>query len=100
MVAEMKKGRDTLGILMAVMITMAVMALAVLFVKTMLSETDETGKRKVYAMIQMPDGSVVSGECSRYDRNDRYVAVYMGNQVYKASDWRVVIWYEQPKQGR
>lgn len=77
---------------------MAVMALAVLFVKTMLSETDETGKRKVYAMIQMPDGSVVSGECSGYDRNDRYVTVNLGDMVYKVSDSRVAIWCERKQE--
>jgi hypothetical protein len=54
----------------------------------------------VYAQIVMPDGSIVSGECSGYDRNDRYITVYMADKVYKVSDWRVVIWYEQPKQGR
>jgi hypothetical protein len=66
-----------------------------------------TGRREparpVYASIVMPDGSIVSGECSGYDRNDRYVTVYMTDKVYKVSDWRVAIWYdqkyEQSKQG-
>ena len=51
--------------------------------------------RQTYASIVMPDGSIISGECTGYDRNDRYVTVYMKDRVYKVSDWRVAIWYER-----
>lgn len=51
--------------------------------------------RQTYASIVMPDGSIISGECSGYDRNDRYVTVYMADKVYKVSDWRVAIWYDR-----
>ena len=54
--------------------------------------------RKIYASIVLPDGSIISGECDGYSRNDRYVTVYMRNQVYKVSDWRVAIWYERKKE--
>jgi hypothetical protein len=51
--------------------------------------------RQTYASIVMPDGSIISGECTGYDRNDRYVTVYMKDRVYKVSDWRVAIWYDR-----
>ncbi len=51
--------------------------------------------KPIYASIVMPDGSVISGKCSGYDRNDRYVTVYMEDRVYKVSDWRVAIWYDR-----
>jgi hypothetical protein len=51
--------------------------------------------RQTYASIVMPDGSIISGECTGYDRNDRYVTVYMTDKVYKVSDWRVAIWYDR-----
>jgi hypothetical protein len=54
--------------------------------------------RQTYASIVMPDGSIISGECTGYDRIDRYVTVYMTDKVYKVSDWRVAIWYERKKE--
>ncbi len=55
----------------------------------------KTEHRTIYASIVLPDGSIISGECDGYSRNDRYVTVYMGETVYKVSDWRVAIWYDR-----
>jgi hypothetical protein len=48
--------------------------------------------RELYASIVMPDGSIISGKCNAYERTDRYIVVYMDDGVYKANDWRVVIY--------
>jgi hypothetical protein len=57
--------------------------------------TRKTEHRTIYASIVLPDGSIISGECDGYSRNDRYITVYMADKVYKVSDWRVAIWYER-----
>jgi hypothetical protein len=74
----------------------AVVFIVILIVVTVNSAGERKREdRKIYASIVLPDGSIISGECDGYSRNDRYITVYMADKVYKVSDWRVAIWYER-----
>lgn len=62
---------------------------------TIVDETPEINKisSNKYAMIIMPDGSIIQGECSGYDRGlHGMVYVTINDIEYRAIEWRVVIW--------
>lgn len=52
-------------------------------------------EKQCYAMIKMPDGSVIRGKCEDYFRNrDNWVEVNISGIEYKCDQSRIVIWEE------
>ena len=46
-----------------------------------------------YAMIIMPDGSIIEGECSTFKRiSSGYALVKINGIRYYANEWRIVLW--------
>lgn len=46
-----------------------------------------------YAMIIMPDGSIIKGECTAFTRiSSGYAVVKIDDIKYYANEWRIVIW--------
>lgn len=46
-----------------------------------------------YAMIIMPDGSIINGNCSAFTRGSTgYAMVKINGVKYYANEWRIVIW--------
>jgi hypothetical protein len=44
-------------------------------------------------MIIMPDGSIIKGECSNFQRiSGNWALVTIDGVTYAASDWRIVRW--------
>lgn len=45
------------------------------------------------AMIIMPDGSIIKGECSNFSRiSGNWAIVTIDGVTYAANDWRIVRW--------
>ena len=45
------------------------------------------------AMVIMPDGSIIKGECTAFTRiSSGYAAVKIDGIKYYANEWRIVIW--------
>ena len=48
-----------------------------------------------YAMIIMPDGSIIKGECSAFTRiSNGYAMVKIDRIKYYTNEWRIVFWEE------
>ena len=46
-----------------------------------------------YAMIIMPDGSIIKGNCSAFTRiSSGYAMVKIDGIKYYTNEWRIVIW--------
>ena len=46
-----------------------------------------------YAMIIMPDGSIIEGECSAFTRmSSGYAMAKIDGVKYYTNEWRVVLW--------
>lgn len=49
-----------------------------------------------YAMIIMPDGSIIKGECTAFTRiSSGYAVVKIDGITYYTNEWRLVIWENQ-----
>lgn len=52
-------------------------------------------KKRQYAVIKMPDGSVIRGKCEDYFRSrDNWVEVNIDGIEYECDQSRIVIWEE------
>lgn len=46
-----------------------------------------------YAMIIMPDGSIIKGECSTFTRiSSNYAMAKIDGVKYYLNEWRIVLW--------
>ncbi len=46
-----------------------------------------------HAMIIMPDGSIIQGECTEFTRvSSGYAVVKINDINYYTNEWRIVIW--------
>ena len=53
----------------------------------------ESGSSATYAMVIMPDGSIIQGECAAFTRiSSGYAVVKINGIKYYANEWRIVIW--------
>lgn len=56
-------------------------------------ESESSGPTTSYAMIIMPDGSIIKGNCSAFTRGSTgYAMVKINGVKYYANEWRIVIW--------
>lgn len=56
-------------------------------------ESEFSNSTTSYAMIIMPDGSIIQGECTTFIRISSGYAVAKINGIkYYANEWRIVIW--------
>ena len=59
---------------------------------TQVSKSEKTATH-TYAMILMPDGSIIKGEYSTYSRlSDNYATVKVDGVKYYLHEWRIVLW--------
>lgn len=53
----------------------------------------ESDSSTTYAMIIMPDGSIVKGECTAFTRiSSEYAMVKINDIKFYTNEWRIVIW--------
>jgi uncharacterized protein YceK len=46
-----------------------------------------------YAMIVMPDGSIIKGECSAFTRiSSGFAMITIDGVKYYTNEWRIVLW--------
>lgn len=58
-------------------------------------KTELEKKKRQYAMIKMPDGSVIRGSCGEYHTyTDGWAKVEINGIWYKCDQSRIVIWEE------
>lgn len=56
-------------------------------------ESESSNSIISYAMIIMPDGSIIKGECTAFTRiSSGYAVVQINDIKYYANEWRIVIW--------
>ncbi len=56
-------------------------------------ESESSKSTASYAMIIMPDGSIIQGECAAFTRiSSGYAVVKINGIKYYANEWRIVIW--------
>lgn len=56
-------------------------------------ESESSKSTTSYAMIIMPDGSIIQGECTAFTRiSSGYAVVKINGVKYYANEWRIVIW--------
>ena len=56
-------------------------------------ESESSKSITSYAMIIMPDGSIIQGECTACTRiSSGYAVVKINGVKYYANEWRIVIW--------
>ena len=56
-------------------------------------ESESSNSTVSYAMIIMPDGSIVKGECAAFTRiSSGYAMVKIDGIKYYTNEWRIVIW--------
>ena len=59
---------------------------------TRVSKT-ESSSTVSYAMIIMPDGSIIQGECTAFTRGSTgYTMTKIDGVKYYTNEWRIVIW--------
>jgi len=61
------------------------------------SETNKdssTAQKELYAMIIMPNGSVISGRCTHKMHTGEWIYVKVNGIDYYMDTWRVVMWEE------
>ncbi len=51
-------------------------------------------EKQKYAMIKMPDGSVIRGPCEWYSFSNDWVCLLINGTEYKCDQSRIVIWEE------
>ena len=76
-------------------IILCIILVCVLSILTSCSELDLSSKTECYAMIIMPDGSVIQGICTNISRHTNdYVHVRVDGIEYYLDSWRIVMWEE------
>lgn len=56
-------------------------------------QESESSNSTTYAMIIMPDGSIIKGECTAFTRGSTgYGMVKIDGVKYYTNEWRIVIW--------
>lgn len=56
-------------------------------------ESQSSNSTISYAMIIMPDGSIIKGECTAFTRiSSGYAMVKINGIKYYTNEWRIVIW--------
>jgi hypothetical protein len=62
---------------------------------TQVSKSENSTIAHTYAMIVMPDGSIIKGECSTFTRVSCGYAIARVNGIkYYLNEWRIVLWEE------
>jgi len=74
-------------------IILCIILVGVLFILTSCNDTDLAVKTERYAMIIMPDGSLIQGICTSFYRySDNYMYVKVDDIGYYLDTWRIVTW--------
>lgn len=74
-------------------IILCIILVSVLFILTSCGGTDLSVKTERYAMIIMPDGSLIQGICTNvYRYSDNYIYVKVDGVEYYLDTWRIVTW--------
>lgn len=56
-------------------------------------ESESSESTASYAMIIMPDGSIIQGECTTFTRiSSGYAVIKINGIKYYTNEWRIVIW--------
>lgn len=56
-------------------------------------ESESSNSTTSYAMIIMPDGSIIKGECTSFTRiSSGYAMIKIDGIKYYTNEWRIVIW--------
>ena len=62
---------------------------------TQVSKSENSTITHTYAMIVMPDGSIIKGECSTFTRvSSGYAMARVNGIKYYLNEWRIVLWEE------
>jgi len=73
-----------------------IVLISILFILTSCSDKDALDlsvATERYAMIIMPDGSIIEGICTKYARySDNYMYVKIDGVEYYLDIWRIVTW--------
>lgn len=76
-----------------IIIVLCIVMCVILSGCTYKQESESSKSTTSYAMIIMPDGSIIQGECTAFTRiSSGYAVVKINGIKYYANEWRIVIW--------
>lgn len=76
-----------------IIILLCIVMCAILSGCTQVYKSEQENSATSYAMIIMPDGSIIRGECTAFTRiSSGYAMIKIDGVKYYANEWRIVIW--------